>query len=138
MKMIAHFNRLTCYIWWGVDEVSQNPVKQLKNGQQDSVEQIVDAHYDAIYRYCYFHVQQKNEAEDLTQDVFMHFIWHIDSYDNQGTPRAYLMKIAKNICINWAKKKKPDFIEAVEDYSVTATGIVSVEDYLPNFWYTSC
>ena len=55
--------------------------------------------YDKIYRYCYFKVNNKELAEDLTQETFLKYFSQ-KSYIDRGKPLAYLYTIAKNLCID--------------------------------------
>ena len=59
--------------------------------------------YDKIYRYCYFKVNNKDIAEDLTQETFLKYFSQT-SYINRGKPLAYLYTIAKNLCIDFYRK----------------------------------
>ncbi len=93
------------------------PIAALKKNDDLIVEQIVEAHYEAIFKYCFFRIRQKEEAEDLTQDVFFNFFKAIHRYEDKGKPRAYLFQIAKNLCTNWAKRNKPVYVEDIEQYS---------------------
>ncbi|MDU2197050.1 MAG: RNA polymerase sigma factor, partial [Peptostreptococcaceae bacterium] len=59
---------------------------------------------------------------DITQDVFLNFIRNINTYSDRGKPRAFLYTIAKNLCINCNKKRKPDYLEATKEIiDITAT-----------------
>lgn len=61
--------------------------------------------YDKIYRYCYFKVNNKEMAEDLTQEAFLKYFAQT-SYINRGKPLAYLYTIAKNLCIDFYRRNK--------------------------------
>ena len=56
--------------------------------------------YDKIYRYCYFKVNNKEIAEDLTQETFLKYFSQT-SYINRGKLLAYLYTVAKNLCIDY-------------------------------------
>ena len=49
--------------------------------------------YDKIYKYCYFKVNNKDVAEDLTQDTFLKYFSQ-NAYIDKGKPLAYLYTIA--------------------------------------------
>lgn len=68
--------------------------------------------YDKIYRYCYFKVNSKEKAEDLTQETFLKYFSQT-SYINRGKPLAYLYTIAKNLCIDFYRKNKEEEIYQV-------------------------
>lgn len=71
--------------------------------------------YDKIYRYCYFKVNNKEIAEDLTQETFLKYFSQ-SSYINRGKPLAFLYAIAKNLCIDFYRKNKElNFNEEVLD-----------------------
>lgn len=63
--------------------------------------------YDKIYRYCYFKVNNKELAEDLTQETFLKYFSQT-SYINRGKPLAYLYTIAKNLCIDFYRKESKE------------------------------
>ena len=63
--------------------------------------------YDKIYRYCYFKVNNKDIAEDLTQETFLKYFSQT-SYINRGKPLAYLYTTAKNLCIDFYRNSKKE------------------------------
>ncbi len=67
----------------------------------------INAHYDEIYRYCYFKIKNLYVAEDLTQETFLKFIKQ-NSYVDRDKPLAYLYTIAKNTCIDYMRKVEYD------------------------------
>ena len=92
-----------------------NPIRKIKNGDADIGEQIVTENYDAIYKYCYWKLGNSEDAQDITQDVFLSFIRNINTYSDRGKPRAFLYTIAKNLCINCNKKHKPDCLKPTKE-----------------------
>ena len=92
-----------------------NPIKKIKNDDADIAEQIVTANYDAIYKYCYWKLGNSEDAKDVTQNVFLSFVRNINTYSDKGKPRAFLYTIAKNLCINWSKKNKSDYLEETNE-----------------------
>lgn len=94
--------------------------------------------YDKIYRYCYFKVNNKEIAEDLTQETFLKYFSQT-SYINRGKPLAYLYTIAKNLCVDFYRNnnKNQDLDEEVpgnDDISVFETNfaIRQAVSTLPN------
>lgn len=73
----------------------------------------LDEHYDKIYRYCYFKVNNKEIAEDLTQETFLKY-FNQRSYINKGKPLAYLYTIARNLCIDFYRKSVKEESLSVE------------------------
>jgi len=62
---------------------------------------------DAIFRYCFFRVYQKQEAEELMQEAFIK-TWN---YLNEGKPidnlRAFLYQVIRNLIIDQKRKERP-------------------------------
>ena len=78
----------------------------------------IEQYYDKIYRYCYFKVNNKTLAEDLTQETFLRFLGSESTY-----PDRYLYTIARNLCIDEYRKNKPDMTDI--DECIEEVGIQS-------------
>ncbi len=65
----------------------------------------IEEYYDKIYKYCYIKVNNREIAEDMTQQAFMKYLSQCD-YIDQGKPLAYLYTIARNQCYDYFKKAK--------------------------------
>ena len=59
----------------------------------------LEEYYDDIYRYCFFRIQDRSLAEDLTQETFLKFL-ETSNYQDRGKPLAFLYTIARNLCID--------------------------------------
>lgn len=71
--------------------------------------------YDKIYRYCYFKTQNKQVAEDLTQETFLRYFKQ-SSYLNRGKLLAYLYTIARNLCNDYFKRQ---LTQPLEEMAIT-------------------
>lgn len=63
--------------------------------------------YDKIYRYCFFKVKNRETAEDLTQEAFLHYLGS-GSYQDTGRALRYLYTIARNLCVDEFRKRQPE------------------------------
>lgn len=63
----------------------------------------LEEQYDKIYRYCYFKVQRREVAEDITQETFLRFYERFGHYGNEWTLQ-YLYRIAHNLCVDEYRK----------------------------------
>lgn len=76
-------------------------------------------HYDKIYCYCYCKLKQRELAEDITQETFLRFLNHgRDFHAVHALP--YLYTIARNLCIDEYRKKKP--LLAIEEEQLEDIG----------------
>lgn len=68
-------------------------------------------YYSSIYQYCLLHTHDRNYAEDLTQETFLHFFASLETYKEYGKTKNYLYRIAGNIIKNFYIKKKEILVE---------------------------
>ena len=80
-------------------------LQRIKDGDISGLDELVTLYYPGILRYCLWHTQNRQTAEDATQDTFLKAIRHLDAYVHRGKFRAYLYKIAANVCIDYSRKK---------------------------------
>lgn len=75
-------------------------------------------YYHDIYHYCLSIVFDSDVAEDITQDVFMHF-FESDNIANIQNVKNYLFVCARNLCIDHIRyNKKIDKFQTKEESKV--------------------
>lgn len=65
-----------------------------------------DAYSDAIFRFLYYKLQNRERALELTQDVFTRFFEYISSGKVVENPKTFLYRSASNAFINEIRTKK--------------------------------
>jgi RNA polymerase sigma-70 factor (ECF subfamily) len=65
-------------------------------------------HGQAVRGYLLAAVRRPDVADDLAQEVFRRAWQARENYREQGTARAYLLKIADRLLIDHARKSKPE------------------------------
>ena len=83
-------------------------------------------YYDRVYRFLLALSGDPNQAEDLTQEVFLHLFRTIGSYREQGQFRAYLYRIAYCLCVDAARQRKTEPLP--EDMADTLMPFEAVEN----------
>ena len=82
-------------------------VLQAVDGNQAAFTQLYDIYFDRVYRYIYVRIRRQDEAQDLTQEVFIKALKEIESYRIDKTPFAsWLFRIAHNQVIDHVRKHK--------------------------------
>ncbi len=77
----------------------------------------IEDQYDKIYRYCYFRVNHRQIAEDITQETFLRFFNQKLSLDS-SKELPYLYTIARNLCIeNYRKASRESLCDTNEEAS---------------------
>jgi RNA polymerase sigma-70 factor (ECF subfamily) len=85
-------------------------ISQAQHGNAESFGEIYDIFVERIYRYIYLKVNNKEEAEDLTQQVFTKAWEALPQFKFYKNPfSSWLYSIARNLIIDFYRKKKPDF-----------------------------
>ncbi len=81
-------------------------VERVKNGDSVAFDELYTLVFTPIYRYVYFRVKRKEDAEDITQTVFLKAFQSLSGFTNRGvSPLAYFYSIARNSVIDhWRKK----------------------------------
>ncbi|MES2623575.1 MAG: sigma-70 family RNA polymerase sigma factor [Patescibacteria group bacterium] len=82
-------------------------------------QQFIDLHTsesDALFRYCFFRVSDREIAVDMVQEAFMK-LWDVFVKDAAEikNARALLFKIASNLVIDWYRKKKAVSLDTMLD-----------------------
>lgn len=67
----------------------------------------LEEQYDKIYRYCYFKVHNRETAEDITQEAFLHF-FESGTYQDTGRSLQYLYTIARNLCTDEYRRRRTE------------------------------
>jgi len=81
-------------------------IVRAQQGDKNAFGSLYEFFYTPIYRYIYFRVRSKDDAVELTQEVFMKAFTAFARYESRtDTPLPYLYTIARNIVIDRGKKK---------------------------------
>ena len=81
-------------------------LKEIRKGNQEALNAFIETLYPSVYRYVFCKVSGKEEAKDITQEVFLRFIKQIHNYQSNGKVLAYLYTIAMNCCHTYYRKEK--------------------------------
>ena len=71
----------------------------------DQAREIAEECYGEVLAYCRRHAPAEHEAADLAQETFLRFV-RAGSYRDQGKPLAYLMRIARNVCVDASRERR--------------------------------
>ncbi|MBN2343629.1 MAG: sigma-70 family RNA polymerase sigma factor [Deltaproteobacteria bacterium] len=78
-------------------------VKQLQARDAHAFEQLIETHQTRIYNLIYRMIGNREESEDLLQEVFITVFKKIDSFRGDSSLTTWIYKIATNHCINRKK-----------------------------------
>ncbi len=82
-------------------------VEGLKAGRPEAFERLVREHGDRIYRFVRRLVGER-AADDVAQEVMIRVFRSIGSYRPTGRFESWVFTIANNLCIDHARKRRPE------------------------------
>ena len=69
-------------------------------GDQQAWDQIVKQHWRKVFNLAYKFVGRHDEAEDLTQDIFLKIFKALHTFDRRANFQTWLISISRNLCID--------------------------------------
>lgn len=82
-------------------------VRRAAGGDANAFGMLYESHLDAIYRYIFYRVSTHQDAEDLTEIVFLKAWQAVAGYQMDGIPfRAWLYRIAHNTVVDHYRTRK--------------------------------
>ena len=75
-------------------------VERCLKGDQTAWEQIVRQHWRKVFNLAYKFVGRHDEAEDLTQDIFLKIFKALHTFDRRANFQTWLISISRNLCID--------------------------------------
>jgi RNA polymerase sigma-70 factor, ECF subfamily len=85
--------------WPAVDDVQL--LKKAKNGDAQAFGELYERHALVVFRFLYAHLDDRLDAEDLTEEVFLRTWRSLPRYRDQGVPfKAFLFRVAHNALVD--------------------------------------
>jgi RNA polymerase sigma-70 factor (ECF subfamily) len=81
-------------------------IARLRRREPSAFEALVRGHQDRVYDFCVRMVGEKEEAFDLTQEIFISIHQHLDKFRADAKLSTWIFRIAKNHCLNRIKYLK--------------------------------
>jgi len=81
--------------------------------------EIIERYQGKLFAYLYRLIGNRDEAEDLLQDVFVKVYKNLYSYDSERKFSSWIYRIAHNEAVNYIKKKSLKRFISWEDISST-------------------
>ena len=93
------------------------PRNNSKNLGPDRAREIAEECYGEVLAYCRRHAPAGYDPADLAQETFLRFV-RAEGYRERGRPIAYLMRIARSVCVDANRKRRPETVSL--DFEVPA------------------
>ena len=75
-------------------------IERCLRGDQAAWHTIVQQHWRRVFNVAYKFVGRHDEAEDLTQDVFVKIFKALGTFDRRANFQTWLISVSRNLCID--------------------------------------
>jgi RNA polymerase sigma-70 factor (ECF subfamily) len=75
-------------------------IEQCLSGDQAAWELIVRQNWRKVFNVAYKFVGKHDEAEDLTQDIFLKIFKALNTFDRRANFQTWIVSISRNLCID--------------------------------------
>ena len=75
-------------------------IQRCLDGDQAAWDTIVRMHWRRVFNIAYKFVGRHDQAEDLTQDVFLKLYKSLDTFDRRANFQTWLVSVSRNLCID--------------------------------------
>ena len=77
----------------------EDTIQRAAEGDQAAWDTIVSTYWRKVFNVAYKFVGKHDEAEDLTQDIFLKIFKSLDTFDRRANFQTWLISISRNLCI---------------------------------------
>ncbi len=84
----------------------KNLIERIKKNDNEAFRILVNLHNEKVYQICYGFLRNKEDAEDIAQDVFLEIFKSILFFRGDSSLSTWIYRIAVNRSLNLIKKNK--------------------------------
>lgn len=98
-------------------ENDQVIIENVRNGDYDAFERLVEKYQGRIYRHLRKMVRDATEVQDLLQETFLNVYKGLNTYQGDSSFSTWLFKVASNTALMYLRKKRPELLQYEDDIS---------------------
>src|SRR5687768_17821321 len=83
-------------------------IQRCLGGDQGAWEEIVRQHRRKVFNIAYKFTGRHDEAEDLTQDVFLKIFKSLHTFDRRANFQTWLVSVSRNLCIDHYRRVRKE------------------------------
>lgn len=96
-------------------------------GDQAAWSEIVRMHWRKVFNLAYKFVGRHDEAEDLTQDIFLKIFKALHTFDRRANFQTWLVSISRNLCIDHYRSVRKERETMARDVDASELAPISRE-----------
>lgn len=105
-------------------ESTDELIERCLAGDERAWEVIVTRHRRRVFNVAYKFVGRHDQAEDLTQEIFLKIFKALDSFDRRANFQTWLVSVSRNLCIDHYRRVRKE--REVVDRRVDASELTPV------------
>ena len=90
-------------------------IQWVADGDSSCLATLFERHHSAVYKFVLQITQHRAESEDLVQDVFLKILRKAKTFRGEGSFRAWMFNIARNVAFDYLRKNKRQKNESIDD-----------------------
>ncbi len=80
--------------------------RRCENGDESAWTMLVERYQRRIWHVAYQFTGRADEAEELTQEIFLHLLAALKSFDSSGSLPAWIQRVARNYAIDHYRRRR--------------------------------
>ncbi len=104
---------------------TEHLIERCLAGDQAAWEKIVRQHWRKVFNVAYKFVGKHEEAEDLTQDIFLKVFRSLETFDRRANFQTWLISVSRNLCIDHYRSVRKERETIDRDVDASALSPVS-------------
>jgi len=81
-------------------------VSRAQTGDYTAFEELMRRYRNDVYRLAYYYVRNREEAWDLSQEVFVKVYRNLTYFRGESSFKTWLLRITTNQCKDWLKRRR--------------------------------
>jgi RNA polymerase sigma-70 factor (ECF subfamily) len=87
------------------EESERALIAGMRDGSAEAFEELMKKHETMVYRTCFGYARNRDDALDITQEVFVKVYEKIASFRGSGSFKGWILRIAHNESLNWVRAR---------------------------------
>jgi RNA polymerase sigma-70 factor, ECF subfamily len=96
-------------------------VERLRRRDPELLDRLIEQYQFRLFRYLLHLTANRERAEDFFQETWLRVLERGHQYDGKWKFEAWLFAIARNLVLDWHRRKKPQSIESLAGSEENAT-----------------
>ncbi len=118
-------------------------VKLYRNGSDNAFGELYERYSVKLKRLIYYHIHDKEDANDVFHDVFVRVFKHLDTYNEERPFSSWIYQITLNCTKNYSKRaqrdnvyvdKSADVVDTLQEDNVSPEDMYIGEEDIKEFY----